>query len=101
MSSAIRGQSESFQPAANRDDGASLTPENLAVTRIGGSAPLEPPEIISEASIPTQLRRFLVKQSLGEGGFGAVYLANDPDLNRPVAIKFPKQERRSGRGLTA
>jgi eukaryotic-like serine/threonine-protein kinase len=43
-------------------------------------------------SIPTALQaaldgRFLVEQRLGQGGMGAVYLARDIGLDRPVAIK--------------
>jgi serine/threonine protein kinase/formylglycine-generating enzyme required for sulfatase activity len=40
--------------------------------------------------------RYRVVRLLGQGGFGRVYLANDDDLDRPVAIKVPNPERVSG-----
>ena len=36
---------------------------------------------------PTHIDRFIVKNVLGRGAQGSVYLATDPDLNRNVAIK--------------
>ena len=42
---------------------------------------------------PTQIGRYRVIKLLGRGGFGHVYLAQDDDLNRPVAIKVPRPER--------
>ena len=42
---------------------------------------------------PTQIGRYRVISLLGKGGFGHVYLAQDDDLNRPVAIKVPRPER--------
>lgn len=35
--------------------------------------------------------RFRIKRLLGQGAFGSVFLANDPDLGRDVAIKVPRQ----------
>ena len=42
---------------------------------------------------PTQIGRYRVIRLLGRGGFGDVYLAQDDDLKRPVAIKVPRHER--------
>ncbi|MFO0942970.1 MAG: protein kinase [Pirellulales bacterium] len=39
-----------------------------------------------------QLDRFRIVRKIGQGGFGVVYLAFDPDLNRQVAIKIPRLE---------
>jgi serine/threonine protein kinase len=40
--------------------------------------------------LPDQLGRFSIKKILGAGGFGWVLLADDPQLNRPVALKVPR-----------
>jgi tetratricopeptide (TPR) repeat protein len=50
---------------------------------IGGPAPT------SLGRIPpgTHLGRYLLGESIGEGGAGVVYAAHDPELNRKVAIK--------------
>lgn len=47
----------------------------------------------SDQPLPSQIGRFTVKRLLGDGAFGYVYLANDPELDRMVAIKVPKQQR--------
>jgi serine/threonine protein kinase/formylglycine-generating enzyme required for sulfatase activity len=38
---------------------------------------------------PTSVGRYRIERLLGEGGFGCVYLANDPQLDRRVAVKVP------------
>jgi WD40 repeat protein len=46
--------------------------------------------------LPERIGRFLVRQELGEGAFGAVYRAWDPALEREVAIKVPHPGTLSG-----
>src|SRR5262249_35883085 len=47
---------------------------------------------------PREIGRYRVVRRLGQGGFGRVYLAQDDDLDRPVAIKVPNPERIAGPG---
>jgi hypothetical protein len=42
-----------------------------------------------QAAVPHQIGRFRVIRRLGSGGFGVVFLAEDPVLRRNVAIKMP------------
>ena len=39
------------------------------------------------AGVPSRLGRYVIEKRVGKGAMGAVYLAKDPRINRPVALK--------------
>jgi tRNA A-37 threonylcarbamoyl transferase component Bud32 len=49
-----------------------------------------PAQATTASAHPKEIARFQVLQLLGEGAFGAVYKARDPQLDRDVAIKVPR-----------
>lgn len=50
--------------------------------------------LFGEPMPPVRLGRFIVEDTLGRGGMGAVYAARDERLGRPVAIKVIRGPRR-------
>jgi serine/threonine protein kinase len=42
---------------------------------------------------PQRIARFSVRETLGEGGMGVVFLAHDPDLEREIAVKLIQTRR--------
>ena len=53
----------------------------------------------SDDDIPAELGRFRILRKLGQGGCGIVFLAQDPLLNRLVALKVPRPEAVLSSGL--
>lgn len=50
------------------------------------------PADLPETETPKKIGRFEIEEQIGEGSYGFVYRAHDPDLNRKVAIKVPRPE---------
>ena len=50
-------------------------------------------------SMPAGIGRFQLRESLGEGGYGTVYRAYDPHLDRDVALKVLKPNRLGEKAL--
>lgn len=53
---------------------------------------VEPPPAAVEGEMPARFGRFVIIAELGRGGFGVVFLAEDPALGRKVALKVPRPE---------
>jgi WD40 repeat protein/serine/threonine protein kinase len=53
------------------------------------SPPLGLVEKVSQPEYPRRIGRFEIVEQLGVGGFGRVFLAHDPRLQRQVALKVP------------
>ena len=73
---------------ANADD--QTRPVDIEITRAHDARDQAPAPTARQAD-PIFIGRYRVIRIIGEGGYGRVYLAHDPDLERSVAIKVPIQ----------
>lgn len=58
-------------------------------------------EATQQAPILEQIGRFEIVGRLGVGGFGTVWKARDPELERAVAIKIPRRGQLDSKGIEA
>lgn len=65
-------------------------PTELADTQVDQDTPTPDETAPRYDSKQPGIGRFVVDRQIGQGGFAQVYLANDPKLNRQVAIKVLK-----------
>jgi len=69
------------------------TPDGVQTLDSEGHTVPETPAALGETEIPKQIGRYAILRQLGRGGFGVVYLAHDPELDRNVAIKTPRADK--------
>lgn len=80
------------------EDTKNLMRDNLAATLLPQNgiektlAPQKPSELISNSGLGENFGRYKIIKQLGAGAMGEVYLAEDTDLHRMVALKIPKFE---------
>lgn len=92
------------QTAENWPASPSSAPDGQAMSETGDWPSSEFKDTVHQPGVlPTDdntssvktIGRYRVEKVLGQGAFGTVYLASDDDLDRQVAIKLPRIDRKS------
>ena len=79
---------EPAEPAGDAENAAQASqPGSVVTPDSAAAAPTTPAPPGPAPPPPTAIGRYQVRRTLGGGGFSAVYLGHDTQLDRPVAIK--------------
>jgi WD40 repeat protein len=90
-------QAKSQAAAGSLSEEAAVSPSAASSPQSGATGEISggdrwPPPPGAAPTLPSTLGRFRVRQELGRGAFGIVFLAHDPHLRRDVALKVPRPE---------
>ena len=77
----------------SQTDLSTMTEASGAVSGGGASGSPGLAVVTDQSGAPQRIGRYEIRQLLGRGSFGSVYLAFDTDLQRLVAIKTPRADR--------
>ena len=92
------GGRSAFLQSAGLDD--EVAGQVLALLDNSNSSPRRPDEFYPAGDLPirpgSQIGRYQILGSLGRGGSGEAFAARDLELDRPVALKFLRQEDAAG-----